>query len=80
MPIKVGEHLEKVSLVLTTEQVRRLKAIAAMRGTTWRRVSMSDVGREVVEAGLEVVSGARHSSLSASSENASSDGSEGAAA
>lgn len=81
MPIKVGSDLEKVSLVLTTEQVRRLKAIATMRGTQWRRVSLSDVGREVVEAGLATVSQGRDSSIIASSHDGdSSGGGEGRAA
>ncbi len=70
MAVKVGDKLEKVSLVLTTDQVRRLKALAQLRATDWRRVSMSDVSREVVEAGLGVVSFVPVSSLVASEEGA----------
>jgi len=57
MPIKTAGGLEKVSLVLTENQVSVLREILDDRRkeASFRRISLSDVAREVVAAGLEVV-------------------------
>lgn len=56
MPIKTSGGLETVSVMLTSEQARRLRALREMRSSDHCRVSLSDVAREVVEAGLLKVS------------------------
>lgn len=47
--------LETVSIVLTKSQASRMRSLAALRSTDIRRVSVSDVARDVVEQGLKVV-------------------------
>lgn len=56
MPVPASSELKTVSLVLTQEQVRRLRARKEMQSSNLRRVSFSDVCREVVEEGLKVLS------------------------
>ncbi len=57
MPIKTAGGLEKVSLVLTENQALALRDLRDDRRkqASFRSVSLSDVAREVVAAGLEVV-------------------------
>lgn len=55
MVTKTGGGLVKTSFVLPERHLDRLREIAAERSTDWRRVSMADVHREVVERGLQVV-------------------------
>jgi len=50
-----GISLETMSLVLTADQAARLRQIRDDRATDIRRVSVSDVAREVVAAGLHVI-------------------------
>ena len=47
--------LETVSIVLTKSQASRMRSLAALRSTDIRRVSVSDVARDVVEQGLKAV-------------------------
>lgn len=56
MPIKTGGGLETISLVITEEQARRLRALRDSQKTASRRISLSDIAREVIEAGLNEVS------------------------
>jgi hypothetical protein len=51
MPIKTGGGLETITLVVTEEQAAFLRARRDSQKTPSRRVSLSDVGREVIEAG-----------------------------
>ena len=59
MPVPETSDLKTVSFVLTQDQVRRLRARKEMRSSELHRVSFSDVCREIVEAGLAVVSHGR---------------------
>lgn len=52
MPIKTGGGLETVTLVLAEGQVARLRQMTEERRSPINRVSLSDVAREIVEAGL----------------------------
>ncbi len=56
MPVASDSSLKTVSLVLTKDQVRRMKALAVLQSSDLRRVSFSDIGREIVEAGLRSIS------------------------
>lgn len=69
MALGEGSELETFSTVLTKDQVRRLKAIKDSRSAAHRRVSVADVAREVVEAGLVVVSLGHNIALSASAKD-----------
>lgn len=53
MALKTNGGLETMSLVLTVEQARELRAIRDARRTDHNRVSISDVAREVVAKGLK---------------------------
>ncbi len=66
MALSENSGLQTITLVLTKSQTRRLRALAALRSTEWRRVSISDVAREVVEEGLPAVSAARDTAFSTS--------------
>lgn len=66
MPVPESSDLKTVSFVLTQDQVRRLRARKEMRSSTLHRVSFSDVCREVVEAGLAVLSHGRDMSKTTS--------------
>ncbi len=66
MALSENSGLQTITLVLTKSQTRRLRALAALRSTEWRRVSISDVAREVVEEGLPVVSSVRNTASSTS--------------
>lgn len=56
MALAPDSTLETVSLVLTKDQVRRIRALQELQRSTHRRISLSDVAREVVEEGLVVIS------------------------
>lgn len=56
MALGESSELATFSTVLTKDQVRRLKAMRDARSATHRRVSVADIAREVVEAGLVVIS------------------------
>lgn len=68
MPVPRSSDLETVSLVLGKDQVRRLRALHALRSSAWSRVSFSEIAREVVEAGLVAILRAPDSTKSASNE------------
>lgn len=72
MPVRVDGELQTMSLVVSKEQAQRLRALAALRSTKYQKVSISDVVREVIDAGLVQVLDARGSSPAASDRNASS--------
>jgi hydrogenase maturation factor len=52
MALATSSGLETFSTVLTKDQVRRLRLIQSARSADHKRVSMADIAREVVEAGL----------------------------
>ncbi len=52
MPIKTGGGLETMSLVLTQDQAQRLRQRRDEQANSFRRITLSDVAREVVEIGL----------------------------
>lgn len=56
MPVPVSSELKTVSVVLTQEQVQTLRRRKESQSSKLRRVSFSDVCREVVEAGLTALS------------------------
>jgi hypothetical protein len=66
MPPRIDGDYKTMALVLTTDQTKRLRALAELRSTKMQRTSISEVAREVVEAGLAKVSSARYSDLTAS--------------
>ena len=68
MPVPEHSELKTVSVVLTKDQVRRLHARKELQSSHLRRVSFADVCREVVEAGLELVSHAPDMILGTSTE------------
>ena len=70
MPVNRSGELETISLVLTKDQARRLRGIAAAFTTKHHRVSVSDVGREVVEAGLRTISHTPFTTFQASPDHA----------
>lgn len=63
MPVSGASNLKTVSLVLTKDQVRRMRALAELRSSSHRKVGLSEVAKEVVEAGLGSIS---HAPLSTS--------------
>jgi hypothetical protein len=65
MALAKTSRLETVSVILTKDQACRLRSLAALRSTDLRRVSISDVAREVVEQGLRVILHAPHTASSA---------------
>lgn len=69
MPLKTDGDLAVVSLILTKEQVYRLRERARTQSSPMRKVTLAEVGREVVEAGLHVLSFAPRSSFMASNED-----------
>ena len=57
MPLAKNTDLQVITLVLTKDQARRLRQLRDDRKRTpHSQVSLSDVTREVVEAGLAVIS------------------------
>jgi hypothetical protein len=70
MPVSQRGNLKTVSLVLTKEQVRRMTALAALRSSEHRTVGLSEVAKEVVEAGLKSISHTPISSFDASNNGA----------
>lgn len=66
MVLAENSELKTESLVLTKDQSRRLREIRDSRKTPFNRVTLSDVARDVVEAGLAVISFARPSEKLAS--------------
>lgn len=66
MPVHADSEYETVSLVLTKEQTRRLRAMSEARTTRMRKVKISEVGREVVEAGLGQFDRARNTGFDTS--------------
>jgi len=68
MALKTSGGLETVSLVLTAEQLKRLRLIRDFRRSEVNRVSLSDVAREVVAEGLRSISLVPHSDFVASDE------------
>lgn len=70
MALSPNGELVKVSLVITKEQDRRLRAIHSLKRTDVNRLSFSDVGRDVVEKGLGVISRELVSNSTASQEDA----------
>lgn len=55
MPTKTGNGLETISLVITEEQAADLRELRDERRTATNRVSLSDVAREVIGAGLKAL-------------------------
>lgn len=78
MPVHPDSTFETVSLVLTKEQVRRLRAMRDAENGELRRVSFSDIGRVVVDVGLKVLF--RRSITGIGTKGADESESEGAAA
>lgn len=68
MPVSERSKLKTVSLVLRKDQVERLRMIATLRSSPNRTVGLSEVAKEIVEAGLQSVSHAPISSSTASRE------------
>lgn len=68
MPVPSTSDLKTVSVVLTQEQVQRLRAMKAIQSSKLRKVSFSDVCREVVEVGLDSLSLAFNSRLGTNTE------------
>lgn len=66
MGLAETSDLETFSTVLTKDQVRRMRELKKGRSAAHLRVSLADVAREVVEAGLVIVSREQNSGLSAS--------------
>ncbi len=66
MALKTSGGLETISLVLTSEQVGRLRSIRDERKSAVNRTSVSDVAREVVEEGLRLISVVIYSDSTAS--------------
>ena len=56
MPVPADSDLKTVAIVVTKEQDRRIRARRDSLTTPLRRVSLSDVYREVIERGLEALS------------------------
>jgi hypothetical protein len=71
MALKENGDLVKVSLILTTDQDRRMRQLHQARRTDVNRLSFADIGREVVEAGLAYILDARLSNSTASRDNES---------
>ena len=71
MTLAENSDLQTISLILTKDQVRKLKEIRDVQHVDHRRVSLSDVGREVVAAGLLMFSHARNIGFSASAKDVS---------
>lgn len=65
MALAKDSNREVLSLILTKEQARRLRAIATLRTTEYQRVSLSDVAREIVALGLDSISGERNIGIGA---------------
>lgn len=61
MALSENSELKTESLVLTKEQSRRLRELRDSRKSPLKRVTLSDVAREVVEAGLASISHAEFS-------------------
>jgi hypothetical protein len=55
MPIKTGGGLVKVSYVITQRQYDRLEALHQSRKTEGAVIKKTDIAREVIEAGLNVI-------------------------
>ncbi len=70
MALSENSALKTESLVLTKDQSRRLREIRDARKTPLKRVTLSDVAREVVEAGLASISYAEFSGNIASDKEA----------
>lgn len=66
MPITETSELKVVSLNLTKDQDRRLRALSALETTSHRRTSISDVAREVVDLGIEAYLQRRNIGIDAS--------------
>lgn len=71
MALSPESELETASFVLTKDQVRRLRAIRELQASDHRRVSLSDVARDVVEEGLRVVLSGRNIAIISSNETES---------
>ena len=69
MALSPDSTLETASFVLTKDQVRRLRALRDLRQSDHRRISLSDVMREVVEEGLDAVLHGSNIALTASRAN-----------
>ena len=69
MALSPDSTLETASFVLTKDQVRRLRALRDLRQSDHRRISLSDVMREVVEEGLDAVLHGSNIALTASRTN-----------
>lgn len=70
MALREDGDLAALSLVLTREQAGRLRSLATARSSKHRKVSISDVAREVVEAGLELVFRAPNTGIDGTAEDA----------
>jgi hypothetical protein len=53
MALSKDSDMETMSLILLKEQTGTIRAIAKARTTRHQKVSISDVGREIVALGLE---------------------------
>lgn len=56
MPVPRDSDLVTISIVVTRDQDRRVRARRDMQTSKTRRVSISEAWREVVEVGLESIS------------------------
>lgn len=56
MPLNPELGLKVIALNLTADQVERMRALQREQTTTRRRVSLSEIAREVVEQGLAAAS------------------------
>lgn len=55
MALAANSDLTKESFIITKEQARRLRALRDLRKTPSNRINLSDIAREVIEAGLNEV-------------------------
>lgn len=55
MALAANSDLTKESFIITKEQARRLRALRDLRKTPTNRINLSDIAREVIEAGLDKV-------------------------
>jgi len=66
MAVKTGGGLVKISISLPERHVEQIRSIAALRSSDWQRISIADVGREVIEVGLREILRAPHTENTAS--------------
>lgn len=69
MTRRPASNLKQTTVMLSNEQVDRIRSIQQERETDWHNVSFGLVLREVVEAGLTSFEHVRSSNISASHDN-----------